>query len=82
MVNVRLASGLLCVLLSVPAFASSSFLCVVEIATGFTFDKHRKQWRSTNFKADEKYLVSKPPEPIPAFGPYVWQVTRIGGDIS
>jgi hypothetical protein len=48
------------------------------MATGFTFDKNRKQWRSTNFKTDEKYLISKPSEPIAAFGPYVWQVSRIG----
>jgi hypothetical protein len=65
MVNIRLMSGLLCVLLSVPAFARGSYLCVADMATGFMFDKSRKQWYSANFKADGKYLVSKPPEPIP-----------------
>jgi hypothetical protein len=65
--------GLLCGLLSLSATASTSYVCVTDMATGFAFDQNRKQWRTADFNAGKKYLVSK------ATGePYAWEVKEIG----
>jgi hypothetical protein len=51
---------------------------VADMATGFAFDKNRKELHSANFKADGKYFVSKPSELIPGLDLYLWQVTQVG----
>jgi hypothetical protein len=35
------------------------FLCVVEHATGFSFDKQSKSWKQTTFAAGEKYVLKR-----------------------
>jgi hypothetical protein len=49
---------------SLPAVAAGTapdgpFLCIVEHATGFSFDKQSKLWRQTTFPAGEKYIVKR-----------------------
>jgi hypothetical protein len=65
--------GLLYGLLSASATASTSYVCVVDMATGFAFDKSRKEWLTTNFKADTKYLLSQS-----TGGKYAWVVKEVG----
>jgi len=42
-----------------PAFAQDAFICVADSAAGFNYDSAQKKWRSTTFRANGKYLVSK-----------------------
>jgi hypothetical protein len=35
------------------------FLCIVEQATGFSFDKQSKSWNRTTFAAGEKYVLKR-----------------------
>jgi hypothetical protein len=35
------------------------FLCIVEQATGFSFNKQSKSWKQTNFSAGEKYVLKR-----------------------
>jgi hypothetical protein len=43
--------------------AGESYLCVTDMATGFGFDKGRRQWHRANLRDERKYLVSKPRQP-------------------
>jgi len=73
----RLKTGFVVVIaccLSVSVMASDTYLCRGEVATGFAFDKKRKEWYSASFKTLEKYLVSRnrtmpgPPWEVKEFG--------------
>lgn len=60
----RLLVSVLIVLLSTKAYAEKKdpdqFLCIADLATGFSFDKTTKTWESTNFRVDgQKYIVKK-----------------------
>jgi hypothetical protein len=62
--NVKLIAGLvLGVVLGVPAGAATTperpYLCIVEQATGFSFDKKTKSWKQTNFAPGEKYILKR-----------------------
>jgi len=35
------------------------FLCLVDRATGFAFDKQSKSWKQANFEAGEKYVLKR-----------------------
>lgn len=61
--------------LAIPTQASAeSWLCIPDMATGFTFDAEAKRWRQTNFNVEGvKYLISKP-----EFAPYAYTVTEFG----
>jgi len=50
-----------------------SYLCVAEDAVGFSFNKTSKKWERANFKAEDKYLVSKSSEASKG-----WEVKKIG----
>jgi len=50
-----------------------SYLCVAESAVGFSFNKTAKKWEWANFKAEDKYLVSKSSEASKE-----WEVKKIG----
>ena len=68
--------GLLCGLLSVSASASTSYLCLTDMDTGFAFDKDRQQWHSVDFRAESKYVVSKA-----TTGAHAWEVKQVGYEI-
>jgi hypothetical protein len=56
------------------------YLCVMDKATGFSYDKSGS-WQSTDFKVEEKYLVTPRPknfsdELIPS--DVAWLVTAVG----
>ena len=60
----KLIAGLvLGVVLGVPAGAATTpegpYLCIVEQATGFSFDKKTKSWKQTNFAPGEKYILKR-----------------------
>jgi hypothetical protein len=44
--------------------------------TGFAFDKDRQQWHSADFRAENKYLVSKA-----TTGEHAWEVKQVGYEI-
>jgi hypothetical protein len=63
------------------------FLCIVEQATGFTFDGQTKSWRQTSFSAGEKLILKRtdqtlheamPGVSIPVGG--VWAVWHFGDE--
>jgi hypothetical protein len=61
---VKLITGLvLGAVLGVPAGAATTpagpFLCIVERATGFTFDPTTKSWHEANFQTGQKYIVKR-----------------------
>jgi hypothetical protein len=65
---------LIAVLSNSPALAKDdSYLCVAESAVGFSFNKTSKNWEQANFKAENKYLVSKSSEASKE-----WEVKKIG----
>lgn len=37
------------------------YLCIVDQATGFSFDRKAKQWKPTNFAAGNKYVLKRVP---------------------
>jgi Na+-translocating ferredoxin:NAD+ oxidoreductase RnfG subunit len=48
----------ICVLLSGIAYTSEQYICTADKATGFSYNKSLKQWQSTHFKTDTKYIIS------------------------
>jgi hypothetical protein len=76
MVSIRIMVFFLCCLLSTPALAGDSYICIADMATGFSFDKSRRQWSSANFKATGKYIVSKA-----TIGENAWDVKEVGAPI-
>lgn len=73
MAKILLMVAFLCGLLSAPASASETYLCVADMATGFAFDESQKEWHSTDFNTDNKYVVSKAKS-----GRYAWVVATVG----
>ena len=59
--NKRLAVVALCAMISAAAAVDepSSYLCAPDMATGFIFDKTTGQWHGANFRATQKYVVSR-----------------------
>jgi hypothetical protein len=53
--------------------AGESYLCVTDMATGFGFDKGRRQWHRANLQDERKYLVSKA-----TTATYAWEVEEVG----
>jgi hypothetical protein len=39
--------------------AEERYLCVADKATGFNYNSITKEWVQTNFKGDDKYLITK-----------------------
>ena len=60
-------------------YASDQYLCAVDKSTGFRFDEESKEWRHTEFKADSKYVISKPASESPWVGTQAFLVRQIGG---
>jgi len=77
MVKIRLKVIFLCGLFAAPASASDSYVCVTDMATGFAFNETRKQWHSTDFKENTKYLVSRAKREG-----YAWEVKTVGSTIA
>ena len=51
------------VLMSVSSAAGAeSWVCVGDLATGFTYNKRAKHWATTAFTADRKYVISPVPK--------------------
>ena len=57
MMNIRLTAIGIFFLLSVPVYAES-YICIGEMATGFSFDKNKAEWKTTVFKTG-KFLLGK-----------------------
>jgi hypothetical protein len=72
MVKAVIALGVL--LLATSAVASeTSYLCVTDLATGFSFDKTTSSWKVANFAPRGKYLVSRS-----SGKGYAWEVKAVG----
>ena len=54
---------------------AEQYLCVVDKAVGFSYDKVTKEWNNTNFNANSKYLIS---EGDGSLKDAVWQITEVG----
>ena len=55
------------------AALAQQYLCVAEQAAGFSYDKEKKEWKTTTFGVRSKYVVSKAEGAKHAF-----EVTEIG----
>ncbi len=76
-VNVWATILLMCGFVSATASASEGYQCVADMTTGFKFDVDRQQWRSTNFTADRKYIISKITDKA-VNKRYTWEVKQVG----
>ena len=56
---------------------NDSFLCVADKSVGFSFNKSTKEWESTNFKAEGKYVLSKPSDKAKG-----WELKEFGSSIT
>ena len=43
-------------------FAADSYLCIADKSTGFYYNKDTKEWESTSFKTDDKFILKKAKE--------------------
>ena len=59
--NKRLAVVALCAMISAAGAVDepSSYLCAPDMATGFILDKTTGQWHGANFRATQRYVVSR-----------------------
>lgn len=56
------------------AFAGESYLCIADMATGFSYNKTIDKWEIAKFNVDDsKYVVSKS-----NLKGYVWEIKKIG----
>jgi len=63
-------------LLATSTCFAEQYICVADMATGFSYSESTKRWNETNFRTDEnKYIISKSD-----FGKYVLKATKIGSD--
>lgn len=77
----RLLPCCLTTLLLTPSFATAAdksvaveaYLCISNMATGFSFDKERRVWRDAAFRDGRRYLVVKSSE-----NPKKWEIKTIG----
>jgi hypothetical protein len=64
-----------------PLFAhAEQYLCVDDLVTGFSYDVRSKKWKSTNFNAGSKLIISKPSDKDPKFLKYIFIIKEIGED--
>lgn len=56
-----------------PAFAQNSYLCAEDMITGFSFDRGTHQWKSAEFRAQAKYIITSSTEPSRK-----WEVKETG----
>ena len=49
-------------LLSPFSSMAESYLCIAEQSAGFVYNEDDKEWKSSTFKAGNKYIVSRPEE--------------------
>lgn len=66
----------LTLLMAVSTAFAQSYICAVDAATGFSYDKVLRQWSSVNFKAVSKYVISRTKDQSSA-----WKVTETGESI-
>lgn len=59
-----------------PSALAQSYVCAVDAATGFAYDKATRQWKSADFKPDSKYVISRTKEQS-----HAWQVTETGASV-
>lgn len=55
---------------------NESFVCIPDLSTGFHFDRDTREWTSVQFKADERYIVSRS-----ARRGYFWEVRETGSNM-
>jgi hypothetical protein len=56
---------------------ASSYLCTPDLATGFVLDKTSGQWHGANFRATQKYVISRSKT-----AKSEWEVKEIGERIA
>jgi hypothetical protein len=59
--------------IGVSASAQNSYVCVEDLATGFSFDRSQKQWKSVDFKPNSKYLISRSRD-----SSRIWEIKEMG----
>jgi hypothetical protein len=72
----RIVLMMICLAFSGNALAQNAYICLVDKASGFSFNKGTRAWNGTHFNPSDKYLVkrSQPPD--------AWEVTKVGQDIA
>lgn len=81
--RVALTAAIAASLLWASVAQAESYLCVSDMATGFSYDKAQEVWKETSFKANEKYLVVRPSDTERALvkgQPVEWVVKAMGSD--
>lgn len=71
MIKVALALGAL--LLSSSVAAADSYLCVADMAAGFSFEKTARNWKSSTLIPKGKYIVSRSTRKG-----FTWEVKEVG----
>ena len=74
---VRLSILLGSLLFSFSSFAQTSYLCIADKSTGFSFNKTTGEWNPTVFKTTNKYLISKSTSKDMA-----WDVKNVGESVA
>ena len=64
-------------LFTVQAYATESYLCVADMVTGFQFNEALREWHTSHFKRNSKYLISKS-----KVKGYAWEVKPTGSKFA
>jgi hypothetical protein len=68
------------ILLLLPFSAKSDqYICTTDKATGFFYEKNKKEWISTNFKSEDKFVI-KQTKPIKENSFSTYEVTKFGDE--
>ena len=57
---------------------AESYICILDMSTGFRFESQGRSWRNAQFKADSKYIVSRSSHPS---NTGKWEVKETGQTI-
>lgn len=52
--------------------SATSFVCIGDMATGFSYTRHSKTWHQDSFRSGSKFIAK------PSSGDWKWEVTRTG----
>lgn len=58
------------------ASAADSYLCVAELATGFSYDGAKKKWKSADFRSEKKLVVSRSKQKS-----HAWETKEVGDSL-
>jgi len=60
---------------------AESYLCVGDFSTGFSFDRSSNSWEQATFRADRKFLLSRPDRNDKVFSEWVWVLKEVGSSM-